>query len=373
MRQDLGSWLKLHHTPGIGPALFHRLLDRFGSAAAACGADAAELSRLGLARNSIDHLHNDVSAEAVASALQWAQQPRQCILTLADDAYPPLLKTIHNPPPLLYVKGDQQLLTEPQLGIVGSRNPSRGGEETAHAFALYLARSGLVITSGLALGIDAAAHRGALDAKGATIGVMATGIDRIYPARHRALADSIVENGALVTEFPPGTRPLPEFFPQRNRIISGLAYGVLVVEAAERSGSLITAHYAMEQAREVFAIPGSIHNPMARGCHRLIRQGAKLIESVQDILEELAPQLRDRLRMESREENTPREKTAQLGDQLDPDYQSLLRLIDYDPVSIDQMVERSGLPARSISSMLLILELQGLVRAESGGRYCRVR
>lgn len=369
MRQDLGSWLKLHLTPGIGPALFHRLLDRFGSAAAACGAAAGELSEQGMPQSTITQLRQDTAATAVAAALRWSEQPRQRILTLADNAYPPLLKTIHHPPPLLYVKGDHSVLSEPQLAIVGSRNPSRGGEEAAHAFAVHLAEAGLVITSGLALGIDGAAHRGALEAKAATIGVMATGIDRIYPARHRKLAEQIMLSGALVTEFPLGTEPLPELFPQRNRIISGLAYGVLVVEAAERSGSLITAHYAMEQAREVFAIPGSIHNPMARGCHRLIRQGAKLVESVRDILEELAPQLSDRLRMETRADTSHQKH----GVELDSDYQNLLQLIDYDPVSIDQLIERSGLAARSVSSMLLILELQGLIRAESGGRYCRVR
>lgn len=369
MHQDLGFWLKLHHTPGISLALFHKLLDHFGSAAAICQAKTAELAQLGLKQAVIEHLHRDTAAAAVAAALHWAQQPRQRILTLADSAYPPQLKTIHHPPPLLYVKGNHEALAEPQLAIIGSRNPSRGGEETAHAFAQHLAHAGLVITSGLAMGIDGAAHRGALKAKGATIGVMATGIDRIYPARHRALAESITESGAIISELPLGTEPLPALFPQRNRIISGLAYGVLVVEAAERSGSLITAHYAMEQAREVFAIPGSIHNPMARGCHRLIRQGVKLVESVQDILEELAPQLSDCLRMEI---ETPAVR-AGTATELDADYQALLEQIDYDPVSIDQMVERSGLPARSVASMLLILELQGLIRAESGGRYCRVQ
>ncbi len=369
MQHDLDSWLKLQHTPGISLGLFHKLLDHFGSAAAICNAKNAELSHLGLPQTAIEHLHKDATATAVAAALDWVQQPRHHIVTLADSAYPPLLKTIHHPPPLLYVKGEPALLSEPQLAVVGSRNPSRGGEETAHAFAKHLAQVGLVITSGLALGIDGAAHCGALDAQGATIGVMATGIDRIYPKRHRALAESIVEKGALVTELPLGTEPLPELFPQRNRIISGLAYGVLVVEAAERSGSLITAYYAMEQAREVFAIPGSIHNPVARGCHRLIRQGAKLVESAQHILEELAPQLSDRLRME----NTTPAIPAAAATELDTDYQNLLQLIDYDPVSVDQMVERSGLPARSVASMLLILELQGLIRAESGGYYCRVR
>jgi DNA processing protein len=370
MQQHLSDWLKLQHTPGVGPALSRKLLDHYGTATDICRAKSADLARLGLAQPSIDYLLTAADA-AVAVALTWAEQSGNKLLTLADAAYPALLKTIHNPPPILYVRGNHQLLCDPQLAIVGSRTPTRGGLETAHAFAQHLAQTGLIITSGLATGIDAAAHKGALAAQAPTVAVMATGVDRIYPAGHRKLAESILEKGALVSEFPLGTRPRPELFPQRNRIISGLAFGVLVVEAAQRSGSLITAHCAMEQAREVFAIPGSIHNPVARGCHQLLRQGAKLVESAQDILEELAPQLRAQLHLETLEQNQPAQPPA--ATELDPDYQNLLAVIDYDPLSVDQLAQRSGLPPRSIASMLLILELQGLIRAENGGRYCRNR
>jgi len=211
------------------------------------------------------------------------------ILTLHDPAYPALLKEIADPPPLLFVRGDPAVLSRPQLGIVGSRNPTPGGRSLAEDFARSLSRCGLVVTSGMALGIDAAGHRGALRGGGTTLAVAGTGPDRIYPARHRDLARAIVEQGAIISEFAPGTPALPSNFPRRNRIISGLSLGVLVVEAACRSGSLITARLAAEQGREVFALPGSIHNPLARGCHHLIRQGAKLVEDIEDIVEELGP------------------------------------------------------------------------------------
>ncbi|HEY3488082.1 MAG TPA: DNA-processing protein DprA, partial [Gammaproteobacteria bacterium] len=219
MRQDPGAWLKLQYTPGISLALLHKLLGHFGDPVSVCHAKAAELAQLGLTQNSIEHLHSDRVPAAVDTALNWAQQPQQRIITLADDAYPPLLRSIHHPPPVLYVKGNYELLSEPQLAIVGSRNPSRGGQETARAFSQHLAQTGLIITSGLALGIDGAAHRGALDAKAPTIAVMATGIDRIYPARHRTLAQAILEKGAIISELPLGTEALPALFPQRNRII----------------------------------------------------------------------------------------------------------------------------------------------------------
>jgi DNA processing protein len=262
------------------------------------------------------------------------------------------------------------LLREPQLAIVGTRNPTPGGRETASGFAEYLARAGLVITSGLALGVDGAAHEGALRAEGATVAVMATGADQIYPGRHRGLAERILKAGAVITEMPLGTQPLPALFPQRNRIISGLSLGTLVVEAALRSGSLITARLAMEQAREVFAIPGSIHNPLARGCHRLIRQGAKLVESVQDILEELAPQLMAVLQDTG---SQPERETGDIPEELDSDYQKLLEAMSFDPVSIDLLVERSSLTAQEIASMLLILELNGHICVRQGGLYQRLR
>jgi DNA processing protein len=366
---QLRSLLKLRHAPGLNSNDAIVLLGRFGDATGVCKAGRESLKASGLASKTIDYLLSDETPEIVA-ALNWANKPGNRLVALDDSDYPPLLKSIDTPPLLLYVNGDATLLHEPQLAIVGSRNPSRGGEETARAFAEYLAKSGLIITSGLALGIDAAAHEGALAADAPTIAVMATGPDTIYPERNRKLAGRIAEKGALVTEMPPGTPPLPALFPQRNRIISGLSLGTLVVEAAQRSGSLITARLASEQAREVFAIPGSIHNPMARGCHRLIRQGAKLVESVQDILEELAPQLSTILN----HQDVATGKSANVdatNNPLSEDQQALLETMGYDPVSIDQLVGRSGLRAQEIASMLLILELNGFITAGGNGLYQR--
>ena len=272
-----------------------------------------------------------------------------------------------DPPPLLFVQGDPDLLARPQLAIVGSRNPSPVGHRTAQEFARHLAGGGLIVTSGLALGIDGAAHRGAL-AAGTTIAVMGTGPDRIYPARHQALARRIAASGALVTEFPPGVGAQAENFPRRNRIISGLCVGTLVVEATRRSGSLITARLASEQGREVFAIPGSIHNPLARGCHALIRQGAKLVETAQDIVEELAPLLGSLTAFSLQPDPVaaPGEAVA-----LDADYAHLLAVMGHDPLSPDELIRASGLSAETVASMLLLLELEGLVAACPGGRYCR--
>jgi DNA processing protein len=271
------------------------------------------------------------------------------------------------PPPLLYVHGDPELLSSLQLAIVGSRNPSPAGTNNAYEFARHLGAAGLTITSGLALGVDAASHRGALDAAASTIAVTGTGLDRVYPARNKDLAHKIVTNGGvLVSEFPIGEAPQAGNFPRRNRIISGLSLGTLVVEAALRSGSLITAKYAMEQGREVFAIPGSIHNPLAKGCHALIQQGAKLVETAQDIVSELAPLANVSLQIEqvmaSNEKNQP---------DLDKDYQKLLDVMGYDPCPIDELISRSGLTAEEVSSMLLILELQNYVQLEPGGQYTR--
>lgn len=308
-----------------------------------------------------------MAAEADQPAVRaWLEAPGNHLVALDDPRYPDLLRQIPDPPPVLYVHGDPELLGNLQLAIVGSRNPSRGGLENARAFASHLAGAGLTITSGLALGIDAEAHRGALAAGGTTIAVTGTGLDRVYPARHHDLAHAIAEHGALVSEFPPGTPPRPAHFPQRNRIISGLALGTLVVEAARRSGSLVTARHALEQGREVFAIPGSIHNPLARGCHALIRQGAKLVETAEDILEELGA-LAGAAVPEHATRTSPEPPAS-----LDPEYQRLLDALGHDPVSIDDLVRRSGLTAESVSSMLLILELQGYVAPEAGGRYARI-
>ncbi len=363
----LRDWLILLHAPGVGPRTFAELLKHYPNPCAVRSASRAELAALGLEAAALDYLTAGQWPE-LDRDLEWLKHPDNHALTLHDARYPPLLREIFDAPPVLFVRGTPTLLATPQLAMVGSRNPTPGGAQTAHDFAAHLARAGLTITSGLALGIDAASHRGALAAQGLTIAVAGTGLDRVYPASHRDLAHAIVAQGALVSEFPPGTPPLPENFPRRNRIISALSLGTLVVEAALRSGSLITASHAVEQGREVFAIPGSIHNPLARGCHALIRQGAKLVETAADIVEELGA-----LAQCNAEASAPLVSASGpswTADD-DPEYQKLFDCMDFAPVSIDLLVERSGLTPEAVSSMLLIMELQGDVVAVAGGRYAR--
>lgn len=365
---DLQDWLVLLHAPGVGPRSFAQLLAQFGSPRAARRASRSALLALGCGAFAIDYLAADRWPE-VERDLVWLADPDNHALTLHDPAYPPLLRQLSDAPPVLFVRGAVEVLGTPQLAIVGSRNPTPGGAETAYEFAAHLARAGLTITSGLALGIDAASHRGTLAADGVTIAVAATGLDRVYPASHRELAHDIVVRGALVSEFAPGTPPLPEHFPRRNRIISGLSLGTLVVEAALRSGSLITARHAAEQGREVFAIPGSIQNPLARGCHALIRQGAKLVETAKDIIEELGA-LADFNTAAGAAQLSAVDPSRPAS--IDPEYQKLIECMDFAPISIDQLVQRSGLTAEAVSSMLLIMELQGRVVAVAGGRYACV-
>jgi DNA processing protein len=295
---------------------------------------------------------------------EWCQDPHNHLVSLGDDDYPELLEQIPRPPPILYVKGDPGFLHMPALAIVGSRNPTQGGARNAFEFARHLGRAGFCIVSGLAEGIDTAAHRGALDAGAATVAFLGHGIDRVYPASNRDLAHEIARHGALVSEFPLGTHPDKSLFPQRNRLISGLSLGTLVIEAARRSGSLITARHAGEQGREVFALPGSIHNPLARGCHQLIRQGAKLVETADDIVAELAPLASHVL--QNSLESTANEPPAKVDDE---EYRHLINFLSHDPVGIDALVENSGLTIEQVSSMLLILELEGVVESLSGGRY----
>lgn len=366
-RERLRAALALTFAPGVGPRTLALLLARFGDAAAACAAGAGALRATGLSEAACAAIaHPD--QPRIDAALAFAGQPGAAIVTHDDPSYPPLLAAIDDPPPLLFVRGDPLLLSEPQIAIVGSRNPTAGGLATTREFARHLASLGLVITSGLATGIDRAAHDGAMEG-GRTIAVLGTGPDRIYPAAHRELAHQIAANGALVSEFPPGTGPHASHFPRRNRIISGLSLGTLVTEAALRSGSLITARLASEQGREVFAIPGSIHNPLARGCHALIRQGAKLVDSIDLLLEELAPQLRQATSAQFPASAAP--SGAPDGDPLDADYRDLLAALGHDPVAMDQLIARTGQSAASVSSMLLLLELQGYVSSLPGGRYAR--
>jgi len=296
----------------------------------------------------------------------WLDAANHHIIDSDSGDMPDLLRQIPDPPTLLYAVGNKDALHLPTLAIVGSRNPTRGGIQNAYEFSNHLARSGFCIVSGLAQGIDTAAHQGALDAGAKTVAFLGHGIDRVYPAENRELAHRIAEEGVLCSEYPLGSPPRREHFPQRNRLISGLSLGTLVVEAARRSGSLISARLAAEQGREIFAIPGSIHNPLSRGCHQLIKQGAKLVECAEDIVSELGP-LAGHL-VQSAGIPTPGPAATAPHD---ADYESLLATLSYDPASADQLAEDSGLTIDQVSSMLLILELEGKIQVQAGGRYSR--
>jgi len=359
-KDDLAYWLALIRAPGVGPVAFQRLTQKI-TPRAFFESDHTLWQEINFSAATRAWLAKP-DWQAIEQDLCWAEQADCHILCLTDAQYPSLLKEIHDPPPVLYVKGDPACLQSPQIAMVGSRNASPVGRETAHAFARQMVRQGLTVTSGLALGIDAAAHAGALAGGGRTIAVTGSGLDRIYPARHQKLAEEILQQGALVSEFAIGTAPLAENFPRRNRIISGLSTGVLVVEAAIRSGSLITARMALEQGRDVFAIPGSIHSTLAKGCNNLLKQGAKLVETAADIIEELGyidhEYLPDAAGKVSRNELP-----------LDESYQSLLECVGYEPIGIDAVIARSGLTAESVCSMLLVLELHGIVETTAGGLY----
>jgi len=365
---SLAALLILLRLPGLGSATYCHLQQRYGCATAIYQAASAELThwlepaalqQLQAVRDNRQHPWH----QAVAAEQQWlAAHPDVSPVVWGSADYPKLLAQVPAAPALLYVRGALNALELPQLAIVGSRNPSAGGRSNAHEFARYLAAGGFAITSGLALGVDACAHRGALQAQGVTIAVLGTGIDRVYPARHRDLAAQILDGGgALVSEFPLGTGSLASNFPRRNRIISGLSLGTLVAEAAVKSGSLITARYALEQEREVFAIPGSIHNPMAKGCHALLKNGAKLVESAADIVEELGGALA--FKSQQLAPQAPPRATS-------PETQRLLELMGYDPVSLDTLCQRSGLEAGQLAAQLMTLELEGLV-SQNGSYFCR--
>ncbi|MFQ6021449.1 MAG: DNA-processing protein DprA [Acidiferrobacterales bacterium] len=364
----LRCWLALHRVPGLGVQAVETLVDGLGSVDAIFSAPRSRLQPLlGGATPTVEAILAGPDPKLLEQDLAWVQSADHHLLTFHDPQYPQLLREIAQPPLLLFVVGDRALLQTPQLAIVGSRNPTPAGLENTTAFAGALAQAGLTITSGLALGIDSAAHRGALDAGGRTVAVLGTGVEQVYPARNAALARRIREQGVLVSEFPLGTPPKSVNFPRRNRIISGLSLGTLVVEAAAESGSLITARFAGEQGREVFAVPGSIHSPLARGCHALIRQGAKLVETAQDVLEELGALA---MLVQNLIAVGPANSDASVED---PRTRALLDYIGYDPVSIDTLIERSGLTADCISSMLLKMELSGIVKACPGGKYMRLR
>lgn len=363
-RDELAAWLRLLETPGVGRESARRLLAAFGSPQAALHASSAARREVigrgpaeALARppESIEALV-DATARWLGSAEPDA--PRD-VVTLGDLDYPPALLQTADPPLLLYTLGSARWLHAPSVAVVGSRNPTPQGRDNARAFAAHLSKAGWTIVSGLALGIDGAAHEGALDGPGSTVAVVGTGLDRVYPARHRSLAHRIAREGLLVSEYPLGTPPLPENFPLRNRLIAGLARGTLVVEAALQSGSLITARLAAEAGREVFAIPGSIHSPLARGCHALIRQGAKLVETGQDVLEELHPG------------TATTSAAAAVPADAAPPADALLDAIGHDPVSLDALAARTGLSAAELGARLLELELDGRVARLPGQLYQR--
>ncbi|AKU09946.1 SMF protein, Rossmann fold nucleotide-binding protein involved in DNA uptake [Azoarcus sp. CIB] len=384
MEDDLAAWLRLTLLPGIGPERQRSLLAAFGLPGQVFAAGRSAITAVAGA-GTADLLFAAPDEARIAAALAWAAEPGNHILTLGDAAYPPGLLEIPDPPVLLYVKGDPALLAGNALAIVGARSATPGGVANAQAFAEHLAAAGLTIVSGLALGIDAAAHRGALDhAEGKTVAVIGTGADRVYPARNQALAREIAQRGAIVSELPLGTPALPHNFPRRNRLIAGLARGVLVVEAAVGSGSLITARLASECGREVFAIPGSIHSPLARGCHRLIRDGAKLVETAADVLDELAwggtarPPAQPATRSAARGRKRAAEEASQVlfpppapDADLPPDQAAVLDALGHDPLDVDTLAARSGLTLDALYAILLSLELDGRISRLPGGRFQR--
>lgn len=358
-RDETHCWLTLEATPGLGPDGVRRLLDAFGHPCAILAAARGQLAPL-VGERLAAALTQPVAPEQHKPTLDWLAQPGNHLLPITHPDYPERLRSLPDAPPWLYVKGERGLLQRPMLAIVGSRHATPQGRRDAAAFAQTLAEAGLTIVSGLALGIDTAAHEGAL-AGGASLAVVGTGLDRVYPARNRELAHRLAAHGAIVSEFPLGTPPRPGQFPRRNRIISGLSLGVLVVEAALDSGSLITARLAAEQGREVFALPGSIHSPLSKGCHRLIREGAKLVDCVDDILDELRWQWHAPVASSS-----PADPSGPAAADV------LLELMGPDPVSMETLVNLSGLTVDTLSAMLLSLELESRIATLPGGLYQRL-
>ncbi len=361
---SLEAWLALSLTRGLGGEGARRLLKEFGSPEAVFAASVSSLKSVVKADVAAE-ISKGIDSDVIAPTLAWLQDINNHIVTLADSDYPQALLNITDPPLLLYVKGRLELLNHPALAVVGSRNATPQGIGNAEAFAKSLSDAGLCIISGMAHGIDAAAHRGALrgqgNNQGSSIAVVGTGLDKIYPAANRDLAHALAQQGALISEFPLGTPPLPANFPRRNRIISGMSLGCLVVEASLQSGSLITARLALEQGRDVFAVPGSIHAPQSKGCHALLKQGAKLVETAQDILEELgAPLIAPALN-----------SLAQGLDIQDTGF-ALLDHVGFDPVDLDTLRNRSGLTIAELSAMLLTLELSGHINTIPGGLYQRI-
>ena len=359
---DIESWLNLNLIDGLGDESIRRLLVAFGHPSAILAAPVTALERT--VKNTIaQRIKQGADRDKIAGVFKWLEDPSNAIITLADPDYPAQLLNIADPPPLLYFKGRRELLQQPALAVVGSRNATPQGLSNAEAFSEAASNAGLCIISGMALGIDTAAHQGGLRGFAASIAVVGTGLDIVYPAKNHPLAHKLAKEGALISEFPLGTPAIGRNFPRRNRIISGMSQGCLVVEAALRSGSLITARQALDQGREVLAIPGSIHSPLSKGCHALIKQGAKLVESTQDILDELnclSPTV-----VEDKKEEFTTQKISENG--------LLLKHLGYDVIDMDTLCARSGLTAEIVSAMLLTLELDGQVSSLPGGYYQRVQ
>jgi DNA processing protein len=377
------NWLTIVNAPSIGGASLIRAIESLGGVSDVVSASHRDLVVHGFPEASAQAITQPDLA-AIDTGLQWLSHPDHHLLCWDSDDYPPLLRRIDGPPAALFVDGDPTCLWQPQIAVIGSRNPTAGGLDHARDFASTLARQGITITSGLASGIDTAAHAAAMDAGAMTIAVNGTGLDIVYPSGSRNVAECIRNQGAMISELPLGSPPKRQHFPSRNRIISGLSLAVLVIEAGLNSGTLITARKAAEQGRDVFALPGSLHNPMAKGCHRLIREGARLVETTADIMQELGP-LAAELQMDIRERLAQLDATQQVPAKPthrgkthrsiplldDADYSALWDLLGYDPKPIDNIIEQSGLSAREVSSMLLMMELKGMIRKNGDGRYLR--
>lgn len=354
--------LILYQASGLGARYYIAIANSFPNLKEFFELDALALKEMGLKSATIKSLHYP-DWHTIEFLLNWAKQPNQGIITWGDERYPTLLSKIDDPPPIIYFRGNFSLINLPQLAMVGSRNPTYHGKEIAYAFAAELAARGLVITSGLALGIDGQCHQGALSVQGKTIAVLGTGLDRIYPVQHASLMKQIEETGLVISEFAPSLPPVAHHFPRRNRIISGLSQGVFVVEAAAQSGSLITARFALEQGRDLFALPGSIHSSLSKGCHHLIRQGAKLVETIEDILEELQGY--------STLTATSFSNLASPQIDLTDEQNLLLACIDYQATSVDKIKQRCDWSVDKILGHLVTLELLKLIIAQPGG-YARI-
>lgn len=364
--RELAYWFALLRAPAVVNRTLHKLLQKFKTPQQIFEADGQSLSASGLHKNTVEFLQHP-PWDKVEKDLKWQQSPSCRLITYTHKLYPALLKEIYDPPIALYLCGNPEILTALQIGVVGSRRPTPDGRRNTRELAGQLARLGVTVTSGLAVGLDSEAHKAALAAGGQTVAVLGSGLNVIYPAKNRNLAQMIVENGAIISELPPDYGPKPVNFPRRNRIISGLSVGTLVVEAAAKSGSLITAQLAVEQGREVFAVPGPIHNPLSRGCHDLISQGAKLVRDVNDILEEIGP-----LAHISVNSGQNRHGDVKKIKELDECSKLLLDNIGSQPVSIDFLVKETHVAANVVSAKLLNMELSGVIESMPGGKYKRV-